>query len=77
MWGKNKWYLFACLNSKLRVLAHRVLCKELGDFLLDAIIPPMSKFIVFLRAINVGGHNVKMDHLRIAVFLDLYGNKWD
>ncbi len=24
----------------------------------------MSKHIAFLRAINVGGHNVKMDHLR-------------
>jgi uncharacterized protein (DUF1697 family) len=24
----------------------------------------MSKYIAFLRAINVGGHNVKMDHLR-------------
>jgi len=24
----------------------------------------MSKYITFLRAINVGGHNVKMDHLR-------------
>jgi uncharacterized protein (DUF1697 family) len=24
----------------------------------------MSKFIAFLRAINVGGHTVKMDHLR-------------
>jgi len=24
----------------------------------------MSKHIVFLRAINVGGHNVKMEHLR-------------
>jgi len=24
----------------------------------------MSRFIAFLRAINVGGHNVKMDHLR-------------
>lgn len=50
--------------AKLRVLAHRVLCKELGVFLLDAIIPGMSKFIAFLRAINVDGHNVKMDHLR-------------
>jgi uncharacterized protein (DUF1697 family) len=24
----------------------------------------MPKYIVFLRAINVGGHTVKMDHLR-------------
>ena len=24
----------------------------------------MTKYIAFLRAINVGGHNVKMDHLR-------------
>ena len=24
----------------------------------------MSRFIAFLRAINVGGHTVKMDHLR-------------
>ncbi len=24
----------------------------------------MSKYIAFLRAINVGGHNVKMDHLK-------------
>ncbi|MDO9303545.1 MAG: DUF1697 domain-containing protein [Anaerolineales bacterium] len=24
----------------------------------------MSKYIAFLRAINVGGHNVKIDHLR-------------
>jgi hypothetical protein len=24
----------------------------------------MTRFIAFLRAINVGGHNVKMDHLR-------------
>jgi uncharacterized protein (DUF1697 family) len=24
----------------------------------------MQKYIAFLRAINVGGHNVKMDHLR-------------
>src|SRR5712671_5083248 len=24
----------------------------------------MSKYIAFLRAINVGGHTVKMDHLR-------------
>ena len=26
--------------------------------------PFMSKYIAFLRAINVGGHNVKMDYLR-------------
>ena len=63
--------------AKLRVLAHRVLCKELGVFLLDAIIPGMSKYIAFLRAINEGGHNVKMDHLRVAVFLDLHGTKCD
>ena len=25
---------------------------------------PMSRWIAFLRAINVGGHTVKMDHLR-------------
>lgn len=31
---------------------------------MDAIISSMSKHIAFLRAINVGGHNVKMDHLR-------------
>lgn len=31
---------------------------------MNAIIPAMSKHIAFLRAINVGGHNVKMDHLR-------------
>jgi uncharacterized protein (DUF1697 family) len=31
---------------------------------LNAIIPLMSKHIAFLRAINVGGHNVKMDVLR-------------
>ena len=31
---------------------------------MNAIIPLMSKHIAFLRAINVGGHNVKMDHLR-------------
>ena len=31
---------------------------------MDAIIPLMSKHIAFLRAINVGGHNVKMDYLR-------------
>ena len=24
----------------------------------------MTQFIAFLRAINVGGHTVKMDHLR-------------
>ena len=24
----------------------------------------MTKYIAFLRAINVGGHTVKMDHLR-------------
>src|SRR5262249_24947608 len=24
----------------------------------------MPRFIAFLRAVNVGGHNVKMDHLR-------------
>jgi uncharacterized protein (DUF1697 family) len=30
----------------------------------NAIISTMSKYIAFLRAINVGGHNVKMDHLR-------------
>ena len=31
---------------------------------MDAIIPPMTKYIAFLRAINVGGHTVKMDSLR-------------
>ena len=31
---------------------------------MNAIIPLMSKHIAFLRAINVGGHNVKMDFLR-------------
>ena len=31
---------------------------------MDAIISGMSKHIAFLRAINVGGHNVKMDVLR-------------
>ena len=25
---------------------------------------PMTRYIAFLRAINVGGHTVKMDHLR-------------
>lgn len=43
--------------AKLRVL------EELGVFL-NAIISSMSKHIAFLRAINVGGHNVKMDYLR-------------
>jgi len=72
---REKWE--KTLMAKLRVLAHRVLCKELGVFLLDAIIPGMSKYIACLRAINEGGHNVKMDHLRVAVFLDLHGNKCD
>jgi len=31
---------------------------------LNAIIPAMSKYIAFLRAMNVGGHTVKMDALR-------------
>ena len=36
----------------------------MNPFFLDAIIPDMSQYIAFLRAINVGGHNVKMDALR-------------
>ena len=31
----------------------------------------MTKYIAFLKAINVGGHNVKMDHLkRLFVKMD-------
>lgn len=30
----------------------------------------MPKYVAFLRAINVGGHTVKMDHLR-TLFLDM------
>jgi uncharacterized protein (DUF1697 family) len=48
----------------LRSLRKGSLAPELPDRLLTTEVHTMPRFIAFLRAINVGGHTVKMDRLR-------------